>query len=121
MLFPSPVRWNHISYDTQGHLAGDKLIRDAADCIDCCFGDSSGGACFRFGGDEFAAVLRDCSPVQVQERIHHFRELETEKGISVSIGYAYTRDMGDSSFKRLLDEADRNMYQDKHKAHSRVD
>ncbi len=107
--------------DTQGHLAGDKLIRDAADCIDCCFGDSTGGACFRFGGDEFAAVLRDCSPVQVQERIHRFRELETEKGISVSIGYAYTRDMGDSSFKRLLDEADHNMYQDKQKVHSRAD
>jgi len=107
--------------DTQGHLAGDKLIRDAADCIDSCFGDSTGGACFRFGGDEFAAVLQDCSPSQVQERIHHFRELETEKGISVSIGYAYTRNMEDSSFKRLLDEADRNMYQDKQKAHSRVD
>lgn len=107
--------------DTQGHLAGDKLIRDAADCIDCCFGDSTGGACFRFGGDEFAAVLRDCAPSQVQERIQLFRELEMQKGISVSIGYAYTRDMGDSSFKRLLDEADHNMYQDKQKAHSRAD
>ena len=107
--------------DTQGHLAGDQLIRDAADCINRCFGDSNDGACFRFGGDEFAAVIKNCSQSLVQERIDYFRELEKEKGISVSIGYAYAGDVGSSSFRSLLDEADRNMYREKQMIHSRAD
>ena len=105
--------------DTQGHLAGDQLIRDAADCINQCFGESTGGACFRFGGDEFAAVLKDCTHSEVQERIQRFHKLEKEKGISVSIGSAYTKEIGNTSFKLLIGEADRNMYQEKEKAHNR--
>lgn len=106
--------------DTEGHLAGDQLIRDAADCIDRCFGESTGGACFRFGGDEFAAVLKNYSRTEVQERIRRFRELEREKDISVSIGSAYAKEMGNTSFKLLLGEADRNMYREKEKAHNQA-
>lgn len=104
--------------DTQGHLAGDKLIRAAADCINQCFGESTGGACFRFGGDEFAAVLKNCTRAEIQQRIQRFHELEKEKGISVSLGSAYAKDMGSTSFKLLLSEADRNMYREKEIAHS---
>lgn len=104
--------------DTQGHLAGDQLIRDAADCINQCFGEATGGACFRFGGDEFAAVLKDCTQSEVQKRIKRFHELEKEKGISVSLGSAYAKEMGNTTFKLLLGEADRNMYREKEIAHS---
>ena len=103
--------------DTLGHLAGDQLIRDAADCINQCFGEATGGACFRFGGDEFAAVLKDCTQAEVQERIQRFHELEKEKGISVSIGSAYAKDVGNTTFKILLGEADKNMYREKVIAH----
>ena len=103
--------------DTLGHLAGDKLIREAADCISACFGETAGGCCFRFGGDEFAAVVKNCTPESIRERVRRFRELEKAKGISVSLGYAYTPDIGRTTFKQLLDDADKTMYVQKKKAH----
>ena len=103
--------------DTHGHLAGDKLIRDAADWINRCFGNAKDSECFRFGGDEFAAVMKNCSESELQEHIRRFREMEAEKGISVSIGSAYAGEIGQTTFKRLLDEADRNMYREKEKFH----
>ena len=114
-----PIISQYIINDTQGHLAGNQLIRDAADCINQCFGESTGGACFRFGGDEFAAVLKNCTHSEVQGRIQRFHKLEKEKGISVSIGSAYTKEIGNTSFKLPLGEADHNMYKEKEKAHSR--
>lgn len=96
--------------DTQGHLAGDKLIRTAADCISRCFSSPERDNCFRFGGDEFAAVVKHCSPDSIRDMVERFEALERKKGISVSIGCAYTDDISGTSFRELLDEADRQMY-----------
>ena len=103
--------------DTQGHLAGDHLIREAADCIAACFRDGASNNCFRFGGDEFAVVVRDCTPQSLEEMIERFRETEREHNISISFGYAYTDDIRTTSVRKLLDEADRQMYADKETAH----
>lgn len=107
--------------DTLGHLAGDKLIRDAAECISACFDDGPNGCCFRFGGDEFAAILKNCDPASIQARIDRFEAMEREKGISISMGYAYAQDVGDTTFKKLLDEADQKMYARKKAAHMEHD
>lgn len=103
--------------DTQGHLAGDELIRTAAQCISRCFSSPEKDNCFRFGGDEFAAVVKHCTPESINEMVERFRALEQEKGISVSIGYAYAEDIGATSFHELLDEADRQMYANKKAMH----
>lgn len=42
--------------DQYGHEAGDELIADAARAISRAFGKQR---CFRYGGDEFAAIVRD--------------------------------------------------------------
>ena len=102
--------------DTEGHLAGDRLIRTAADCISSCFGQNS----FRFGGDEFAAVVMNCTPDTVEKMIDDFREAQKKKNVSVSVGYAYTRDSGKTTFRELMDEADRNMYKEKQMIHNMV-
>ena len=99
--------------DTYGHLAGDKLIRDAASCISSCFGEN----CFRFGGDEFAAVVKDCTPEMVQEMIERFKVAEQEKNVSISLGYAFTEEIGNTTLRSLLDEADKKMYIQKENAH----
>lgn len=104
--------------DTQGHAAGDRLIREAADCIAACFGDEGAGNCFRFGGDEFAAVVKNCTREKIRLMIDRFTEMEKEHGVSVSMGYAYTDDIGKKSFKQLLDEADRKMYVYKRRMHN---
>ena len=99
--------------DTQGHLAGDQLIRHAADCISSCFGEN----CFRFGGDEFAAIVTDCTLDSIRGMVRRFEEKEKMEGMSISLGYAYTDDIGKTTIKDLLDEADRYMYAQKKIVH----
>ena len=93
--------------DTEGHSAGDNLIRTAAQCITSCFGEKS----FRIGGDEFAAVVEDCRPETVQQMIYRFREAEEQENISISVGYAYADN---------ISEADKQMYAEKQAAHKRL-
>ena len=99
--------------DTQGHHAGDMLIRNAADCITSCFGN----ACFRIGGDEFIAVIKGCDPEKLQSMIRDFEETKKQKHISISMGYAYAREIGETTVKQMMDEADKNMYAHKVEAH----
>ena len=99
--------------DTLGHLAGDQLIRHAAECISACFGEN----CFRFGGDEFAAIVTDCSPDTIRDMVRRFEEMEKKEGVSIALGCAYTDEIGKTTVRSLLDEADRNMYAQKKIVH----
>lgn len=99
--------------DTEGHLAGDELIRHAAKCISACFGEN----CFRFGGDEFAAIVTDCTRDTIRGMIYRFEKMEKTEGVSISLGYAYTEDIGKTTVKSLLDEADKYMYAQKKIVH----
>lgn len=103
--------------DSEGHAAGDRLLCATADCIRACF---TGGenSCYRFGGDEFIAVMRGCDRGHVVSCIERFDEMQREKDISVSAGYAFDENVDDSSFKDLLSEADRLMYAQKKLIHS---
>lgn len=112
------INYLKLTNDTLGHLAGDKLIRDAADCISSCFGSDGEGNCFRFGGDEFAAVVRDCTPDSIRGMVRRFEEEEKQRNVSISLGYAYADEISDTTFRKLLDEADRQMYAYKKLAHS---
>lgn len=103
--------------DTEGHLAGDKLIRTAAGCIRECFSAEGGDNCFRIGGDEFCAILRHCRRADIKERLDRFEQALKRENISVSVGSAWSEKLGEGSFKRLLGEADERMYARKKKAH----
>ena len=102
--------------DSYGHLAGDKLLCTAAECIRASFGDN----CFRFGGDEFAAIVVNCTPADIEKMMRQFEEIEKAKNVSISCGYAYTDDIGKTTYKQLLDEADRNMYIQKEQMHANL-
>ncbi|MBR2797767.1 MAG: diguanylate cyclase [Clostridia bacterium] len=101
--------------DTEGHLAGDRLLRAAADCISSCFGEN----CFRFGGDEFAAIVKNCTPDSIDRMVAQFEKVEKEQNVSISLGYAYAEEIGSTTFRKLLDEADQKMYAQKKEIHSR--
>ena len=108
--------------DTLGHTEGDKLLKAAADNIKEYFGAVSFENCYRIGGDEFAAVLRDCSEDNVKERIKRFVAANESKNISVSIGYAFSEELSDGDFKKLMDIADKRMYEYKKTVHGeRID
>ena len=103
--------------DVNGHAAGDELLRKCARCISECFGIKGDANCFRYGGDEFIALLTDCTEEGVEERIVRFRDEQKRLDISVSCGYAYTDDIGRTSFRELLEDADSKMYQQKEHMH----
>lgn len=116
------INYLKITNDKQGHYAGDILIKSAAECISSCFDMSAAGIsgesyCFRFGGDEFAALVKNCSGEDARKLADRFEAEQKSRGISVSAGYAYTEEIEKTSFKALLDEADRQMYKQKNVKH----
>jgi diguanylate cyclase (GGDEF)-like protein len=103
--------------DTQGHVAGDRLLRTAADCIRECFGQGECGNCYRIGGDEFAAVLRDVDEAEVAARMKRFDMALEREHISVSCGWALSDVADEAGFQRLVTEADQRMYAQKQRVH----
>ena len=52
--------------------------------------------------------------------VARFETVEKQENVSISIGYAYTEDIGTTTFKRLLDEADKKMYAQKKVTHGQA-
>ena len=107
--------------DKKGHLAGDELILHTAECIGECFGVTGESNCFRIGGDEFAAIVKRLPRDEIERRIALFSKRQKEMGISVAAGLAYAEEIGETDFRELFLEADRNMYSDKMRAHGKMD
>lgn len=103
--------------DTYGHMAGDELLRTAGACIRECFEAENVGSCFRIGGDEFAAVLRNCTEEDVRSRIDRFNLALERENISVSVGYAFAKRTDENSFGELMNQADKYMYAHKKRTH----
>ena len=103
--------------DTRGHLMGDQLIRTAGACISESFGAEGANKCYRIGGDEFVVILSGCSEEEVKSRIDRFNLALERENITVSVGYAYAEKTDGDSFKKLMIEADRNMYEQKKQIH----
>lgn len=103
--------------DTYGHQMGDRLIREAANCI-MAYADKN-MIVARMGGDEFAILIpsADVSQVEcylenVKKKMQNMNGILPFSSIQMSIGYAY----GKSSYgvmEQLLNEADAIMYQNK--------
>ena len=104
--------------DKKGHLAGDELIRNAAECIGECFGVPGESNCFRIGGDEFAAIVKRVTRAEMERRLAWFNERQKEMNISVAVGLAFAEEIGDTNFRDMFLTADRSMYSDKMRAHS---
>ena len=106
--------------DKRGHAAGDELLKAAAECIAQCFGVRGEENCFRFGGDEFSAIIKDASLTDIEERIVEFQKEQHKRNISISWGYAFSEDVGATTFKAMMDEADQRMYACKKQMHEEL-
>lgn len=103
--------------DTHGHLVGTRLLNELGAQLKSFVRDSD--TVFRYGGDEFVAVLSPCdleTAKSVAERIRYSVENHTFMGrekadlrITVSIGVAIFPDHADSK-KSIVDAADQAMY-----------
>ena len=104
--------------DNLGHQKGDELIVQIAHCLENVIkGD---GKCYRTGGDEFVIFLKDKTRQNVEEYITgiqrelHIADDQTDIPVSAAIGYAWTSEK-EKNLKKLLNEADEAMYENKKK------
>lgn len=99
--------------DTQGHAAGDKLIKDASALICDQFNH---GSVYRTGGDEFVVLLTGKGFDTRQEVIDAFNRKVEENiknnEVVVSIGYT-TLQPEDEQLHDLFQRADQMMYERK--------
>jgi len=111
--------------DTYGHLAGDKILRIAAQSLrhNLRLTDS----CGRWGGEEFIALVLDVDAEGLQKVSEKIRtviaqtkvpEDSTELSITVSIGSTLARPA--DTLQTLIERADRLMYKSKQGGRNRV-
>lgn len=102
--------------DNYGHIAGDELIRAAADVLSKSF--ISAYNVYRIGGDEFIAVFVGKSLERVKAEVAEVRAncskyTGLNHPLSIAMGIA---DVHDDSFLNIFDvvsHADKRMYEDK--------
>ena len=99
--------------DTQGHAAGDQLIKDACALICEYF---KHGAVFRIGGDEFVVLLQGKGYDTMQETVRDLnRKVEEnirKNEVVVSIGCSVL-EPGDQQLRDVFERADQMMYERK--------
>lgn len=116
VIFSIDVNGLKSANDTIGHLAGDELIRGAAECLKACL--EPYGKCYRTGGDEFIAILR-LRDGDLEQALRALNEATAAwKGklvsqLSFAIGHAAAKDHPQLSIEKLFNCADRAMYQSK--------
>ncbi len=99
--------------DTQGHAAGDKLIKDASALLCEHF---IHGAVYRIGGDEFAVLLQGKGYDTREATIRSLNEIIEANiatdGVVISIGYS-TLEPNDERLHDVFERADQMMYERK--------
>ncbi len=103
--------------DTLGHEAGDHLIMKTAESLKSILSDTVTG--YRIGGDEFVVIGVGATASDAKKMMDTWSQAlddinkEEKEPITVACGIACG--VGEYDLDRLLEEADRNMYQNKDK------
>ena len=95
--------------DTEGHMAGDRLILRACDSLRAVFG---GYGLFRIGGDELLALCPDIEREELETKATKLKQTAFEHSVVMAMG-AVWQGTTDGNIDRLLTEAERLMYEDK--------
>lgn len=93
--------------DTQGHIEGDRLIKNAAIAIKSIFPNET----YRIGGDEFVVIALRVDEHTFNHKVEELLENLAEEGISVSVGVSCGQDSG--NIEEYLTSADKLMYENK--------
>ena len=107
--------------DTLGHVAGDKVLKKVAQCLEETFRKDDFIA--RYGGDEFVTLIENLSEEMARERIRNFQKnLKKRKFVSykegkieLTVSAGITMAMGGDTTESLLARADTAMYDLKQK------
>jgi len=102
--------------DSQGHAAGDTLIRAGYRVLRNVFGDDE---IFRAGGDEFTVILLGATSKEMEEKARMIGQYAAQEGaVSLAVGFHVEADC--RNVRTALRKADENMYENKrqyYKAH----
>lgn len=99
----------HELNNTEGHDAGDRMLKQIAALISDSFGTEE---TYRIGGDEFVAFGLNLTETEFQEKIVHIREGVAERGYQIAVGSSYHGNP-DMDFKKIVRLAEGRMYEDK--------
>ncbi len=95
--------------DSQGHTAGDILLKKAAALLTSVFYDSE---IYRAGGDEFMILCFGISNDELERRVEKLKSISESSGnVSFAVGCAF--ETGDIDIHRAMILADEEMYNDK--------
>jgi diguanylate cyclase (GGDEF)-like protein len=95
--------------DTQGHQAGDKLIKNSCESLRRVFPQD---ALFRIGGDEFLVLCVGLTEEELNMKMEQLQEDMDKHSVRMSLGSVWRPDSTED-FDKLLAEADRIMYENK--------
>ena len=95
--------------DTEGHMAGDRLILRACDSLRDVFG---GYGLFRIGGDELLALCPHIERDELEHKAAKLKQVALEHSVIMAVG-AVWQQKTDGDLDKLLTEAEKLMYQDK--------
>ena len=102
--------------DTEGHKAGDKMIRNSASFLRDFFG---AGKVFRTGGDEFNVLLPGVTEEEFQELSVRFLEELHKSPLNMAVGVEWCGNAKD--IMTAIASADKKMYQNKAEYYIRHD
>lgn len=95
--------------DTEGHLAGDRLLVQACESLRRVF---KGYELFRIGGDEFLALCPRIGEKELEEKVTLLNLDMKERSVVMVIGAVWRRD-GKKHIDELLASAEKLMYKEK--------
>jgi diguanylate cyclase (GGDEF)-like protein len=97
--------------DTHGHVAGDQVLRQVAESAKASLRPQD--ATYRYGGEEFVAILPATPPDQAQAVAEHLRAtIQARVHLTVSIGLVTCLNSS-AAPGPMLEEADRALYKAK--------
>lgn len=105
--------------DTHGHPAGDRLLVRMAEIL--IKEIRSGDFLFRYGGEEFLALLPRTDRVRACEAAERLRRaVEAQAGVTISLGVATLTDV-QQGVEALIGSADQALYLAKQRGRNRVE
>ena len=113
--------------DTYGHIFGDEIIKQVSKTCKSILGEH---VLFgRYGGDEFAVILKEASKEEARQKavllLEAVRSLRIEKdgkeiSVTISMGVTDNLDCGAVSFVELFNGADLKMYKAKYSGKNQI-
>ncbi|WP_319203364.1 GGDEF domain-containing protein [uncultured Ilyobacter sp.] len=108
--------------DTHGHINGDIILKNLGEKIKSCIRESD--YAFRYGGDEFLIIYPNTKlevALEIVERLKQDISISSKNfGIELSLSIGIIKHKKFENYKRLIDRADKVMYESKKNGKNQV-